>query len=351
MRARTAATPPGGVYRTDDGGVTFTQTVALADGTNLARARTREIAISPSAPATVVLVTDAGLFRTTTAGEQWVLLPLPAREVLSVSVHPRNADILVASVISRDPSGRGKMVKSLDGGRTWAEIFTAPAAEQEVGAIFRRRRQITTLLTTVAHDPTSPAVLVAGTNTGTLLGSPDGGIRWQTRQTFQQGITALKFSPALSGRLLIRLADGSLLRSADGGTTVERALVGRGSDQPLGFAPKPEVVHAVAFVPPGEGRAEETIMVGTQAGLYRSADGGVTWEALSLPPTGSAETPVTSLARSPNGTLWAASGFVLFSSSDGGNTWRATSPPLKNQIRFVAADPVNPSRLYLVFEP
>lgn len=351
--------PPGGIYRSDDGGVTFAQKVLLQDGRtrlsgeraipNLAGLSVRQVVVPPAVPNAVYVVAAEGVFRTTTAGEVWERLPLRVREPLSLSVHPSNPDILLLSGASTF-QGRGKILKSLTGGRSWADVFTAPAGAEEVGAIVRRRRDVQTLVTVVAHDPTAPHFSLAGTNTGTLLASADGGVRWMTRNFFRQGITGLKFSPRVAGRVLIRLADGQLIRSENHGATVERARIARDAGELLGIGKKPEAVHTVLFeVQRSDGT--EPILVGTEAGLYRSTDGGTSWAALPLPPTGSVDTPVTSLAQGADGTLWAVSGFVLFSSTDRGATWRASDTGLRENIRFVATDPVNPKRLYMFFAP
>ncbi|TSC73138.1 MAG: hypothetical protein G01um101438_161 [Parcubacteria group bacterium Gr01-1014_38] len=348
--------PPGGIYRSDDGGITFFQKVLLADGGNLSAVRPRHVESARVAPDTLYLAADEGLFRTTSAGDRWERLAIPAGEVHGVSVHPRNPRILLAAGAAPAPNQRGKIWKSLDAGETWAEVFTAPTATVEVGALVRRRREVRAMVTVVAHDARSPEVVYAGTSTGALLVSTDGGIHWQTRRSFQQGITGLKVSPAAGALLLIRLTDGSLVRSSDGGTSGDLVRLGRTRDQrerddpgllPVGFGEPRDPAHAVLFLKPVEGRTP--MLVGTQSALYRSDDDGDTWTKLKLPSSGTVRTPVVSIAQSPNGTLWAASGSVLFSSTDDGNTWRALDTPLRASLRFVVADPVHANRLYLVF--
>lgn len=341
--------PPGGIYRSDDGGVSFTQVVTRADGGNLARIRPVDAAIAPPAPDRLLVVAEEGVFRSDDGGGTWTPLPIPARQTFSVSIHPRNPDVLFAAIESREPRGRGQIVKSVDGGRTWVDVFTAPTTEEEVGTIVRRRRPRATLVTAVAVNPAAPEEVFAGTSTGALLFSPDGGLRWQTRYAFATGISGLKVSSAEAGRILVRLADGQLARSGDGGATVEPVALGVPEGLATGFQPRGTPVYSVLFARPTERGAP--ILLGTADGLFRSLDGGATLERLPLPPTGQADTPVRSLAESPDGTLWAASGFVLFSSTDGGQTWRSTDTPLRDTIRFVLTDPSRAARVYLVFRP
>lgn len=351
--------PPGGIYRSDDGGVTFAQKVARMrdpsgrrrkqEDRHLARLTPRDVVVPRAEPDTLYVVAEEGVFRSTTAGDSWERLAIPARDVRSISVHPRNPRILLAAGTAIQGS-RGKILKSLTAGATWSDIFTTPAGERESGTLFRRRLEVVTLTMVVAHDPGSPQVVFAGTNTGTFLVSFDGGVHWQTRNSFQQGITGLELSPTVPGRLFIRLADGRLIRSNDGGETVATSPVGRRLAEPSGLATalEPEAVHAVLFEPPTP-EGIETTLVGTEEGLYRSLDGGETWKQLPFPPTGNVGIPLTSLARSSDGVLWATSGSVLFSSTDGGDTWRASDTLVQQPIRFVVADPINPKRLYLFF--
>lgn len=351
--------PAGGIYRSDDGGITFTQKVTLVrrqleirgrdETPNLARLTPRQVIIPNTEPETLYVAAAEGVYRSTTAGDTWERLTVPAREVFSLSVHPRNPNILLSAGTSVF-GARGKILKSLTRAVFWSDTFTAPTSAGETGTLVRRRRGIPTQITVVAHDPLAPQVVFAGTNTGVLLISTDGGVRWKTRNAFHQGITGLEISPTVPGRMLLRLADGQLVHSSDGGVTVTRSLIGKDTQKPFGLmaTEKPEVVHAVLFERPTN-NGIETILAGTESGLFRSLNGGETWNQLPLPPSGIVDTPVMSLAQSADGRLWATSGFVLFSSADGGTTWRASDTIIPQQIRFVVTDPLNPQRLYIVF--
>lgn len=347
--------PPGGVYRSDDGGITFVQKVLVTTGGTLARAQFRQGEIVPRAPGTIYAVTEEGLYVTRDAGNVWTRTSVPASSVLSVTVHPRNPQILLVAGVRLSTRTAGSVFKSADGGQTWAEVFTVPPAEEETGTIVRRRRSVPALVTTVAHDPSTPQVVFAGTSTGALVVSEDGGIHWQRRASFQQGVTGLKLSPTVSGQMVLRLNDGSLIRSRDGGRTVERIDLrgpkqnGHGLLPPAGPRGEVDQTHAVLFAVSPDGRAER-LLVGSRSGLYRSDDGGSSWMQVPLPTSLHPASPVTHIAQSANGKLWVAAGSVLLSSSDGGDTWRGVALPLPGAfIRFVLADPNDAGRLYLFF--
>lgn len=357
-QSSTTPTPPpeGGIYRSDDGGVTLFQKVNLAGGGALATIQPRQVELVRATPDVLYVVATEGIFRTVSAGEEWEYLNIPATTIQSITVHPRNPNILLATGMAPSPSGRGKIWKSLDAGTTWVEVFTAPTTRIETGTIVRRQRDVHAVINTIAHDSQAAEIVYAGTSTGALLISLDGGIHWQERYSFKQGVTGLKASPTKSGFLLIRLADGALVRSTDGGEIVERINLVRAAEQQGsgGLAPvgglgggSRDPVNAVFFTAEPDG--QESILVGTQSALFRSDDGGINWVQLRIPSSGTVRTPVISIAQSPNGTLWAASGAVAFSSIDNGLTWRALDTPLSTALRFIVADPSRANRLYFVF--
>jgi len=352
--AEPALPPPGGVYRSDDGGITFVQKVLVTTGRTLARAEFRQGEIVPRVPGTLFAVTDEGLYVTRDAGNSWSRTSLPASSVFTVSVHPRNPQILLAGGTGLTTRTAGSTFKSVDGGRAWTEVFQAPPAEEETGTIVRRRRSVPSVVTTIAHDPRTPEVVFAGTSTGALVVSDDGGIHWQRRASVQQGITGLKLSPTVSGRLVLRLTDGTLVRSADGGRTIDRIDVrrtgrnGQSEELPSGFGTAVDQAQAVLFAAPAG--STEPLFVGARSGLYRSDDGGVSWTQIRLPTSLQPSSPITHIAQSADGALWVAAGPVLLSSHDGGITWRSvTLPGLGLPLRFVLADPTEPKRLYLFF--
>lgn len=343
------APPPGGVYRSDDGGITFVQQVSLTTGGSLVRTQPREVAVTPADPNTFVMATSVGLFRTDDGADTWRRLPLSAREFLSVSIHPRNPQILLASGTTVSAQPRGVIFKSLTGGESWSIVFTAPSVVQQRGGILRRRVTAATTITTIAHDPHSPEVIVAGTNTGTVLVSTDGGVHWTTRTAFTQPLTSVKFSPFVPGHLVIRVADGRLLRSTDAGASFKETRIATDTSPNLGLGEQSERVFSLLFIrhPSGIG---QRLLAGTDRGLFQSDDAGETWTVVPVPPAGTARVPIASLARAADGTLWAVSGFVLYSSTDQGATWRTSDIRLDAAIRFVIADPSNPRRLYLFFD-
>jgi photosystem II stability/assembly factor-like uncharacterized protein len=141
-----------GIYRSTDGGVTWT---VKGDGT-----RGREIyslALDPHSPATLYAGSREGLvLKSTDAGQTWApageerpaLEGLPPRTVIGLEVHPRTGALYAVE----EQMG---VFKSTDGGRTWATIHRGSGY--------------------LAIDPHSDTLYLAGR---ALWRSGDGGETW-----------------------------------------------------------------------------------------------------------------------------------------------------------------------------
>lgn len=105
--------------------------------------------------------------------------------------------------------------------------------------------------------------------------------------------------------------------------------------------------------------APNIVYVGTQAGPYRSTDGGDTWTAMQLP---GKERLVWSLVLHPKDpqTIYAGTqGTTIYRSRDGGATWKELSPPAPHgmvkmsfpcRVIRLAIDPNKPDDLYAALE-
>jgi photosystem II stability/assembly factor-like uncharacterized protein len=87
----------------------------------------------------------------------------------------------------------------------------------------------------------------------------------------------------------------------------------------------------------------DALVLGTHAGLYRSADGGRTWRKAELDGN-----DAMNLAQPSADTVWAAGHLVLAKSTDGGATWLDVRPDglPSLDVHAFAVDPDEPSRLY-----
>jgi photosystem II stability/assembly factor-like uncharacterized protein len=237
----------GGVWRSLDGGTTFEPVFDSAKTQSIGA-----IAIDPSSPRTVWVGTGEvwtrnsvsigdGVYKSTDNGSTWTNVGLPESErVARILVHPGNGDVVYACVPGRlwsDSAERG-VYKTTDGGKTWSLVL--------------KGANLSTGCSGLAMDPADPDVLFAG--------------MWDFRRkgwTFRSGGDG---PTAPSG--------SALLRTADGGTTWTPLTAEANVGLPKGPWGRVEVAIA-----PSDPKVVYALVESTDSALYRSDDGGRTWQA------------------------------------------------------------------------
>jgi len=259
----------------------------------------------------------------------------------------------------------GGVWKTTDYGRTWQPIFD----QQPTGSIGA-----------IAVAPSDPNVIYVGSGEGLhrpdlsvgdgIYKSTDAGATW-THLGLRDGqqISTMAVDPHDPNRLFVAVAghpygpnpERGIYRSTDGGQSFEKVL---SKDENIGgndveIDPSdPNVVYATLWEA-REGPWENGEFSGTNAGIFKSTDGGQTWQKLAGGlPSGIAQAYIT-LARSDPRQLFAVvaikGGLEFYRSSDAGETWSTvtTDPREKNRIGggdlpIPAIDPKNPSVVYVV---
>jgi photosystem II stability/assembly factor-like uncharacterized protein len=201
------------------------------------------------------------------------------------------------------------------------------------------------------NDPPS----TSGTPSGRILRSDDGGRSWESSAQrfvisgngdYRQQTTRLAVDPFTPTTLLVGTREGALWRSTDGGRTFEAAEAPPNPDRSW-EREAPGVTFVVADPDgptlPNGGAAEWFAAVGGSAVLH-STDGGSTWESIrSLEP---AETLLD--GQIVDGVLYAArrgadggGGLVSFDGSE----WTTFGPSSNAQRWTLAVDPTDQSRM------
>jgi photosystem II stability/assembly factor-like uncharacterized protein len=154
-------------------------------------------------------------------------------------------------------------------------------------------------------------------------------------------VRALAVDPRNPQRVYLGTTDGHIFGSSDGGDRWE--LLGRAGHSRDG-------VVTTILVDPRGGRllyaSLWTLDPSRGGGVFRSTDGGRTWEATPL-----VGQPVRALAQAPSNPDVLAAGTLhgVYRSDDAGGTWRRISPEGHEEIRnldSLAFDPENPEILY-----
>jgi photosystem II stability/assembly factor-like uncharacterized protein len=244
-----------------------------------------------------------GLFASQDGGQSWVNT-YPGAYVPNLAFHPANPPIAVASL-------RDRLVRTVDGGKTWHTLPLAWASDLVVSLLWL-----------------DDGALGAGSGQGRLYRSLDNGDSWVEGGAGlpSSGILDLAVGPK---QLLAATWTGAY-GSNNGGESWYYLTPGLGHP------------NSVALL-----TTETTLWLGARTGLYKWQPDGGQWVAApgNFPPGG-----IISLAANPTDprVLYAgSSGEGIYHSSDGGATWQRL-PALGVGVPAIAVDPQNSQRLYLL---
>lgn len=219
-------------------------------------------------------------------------------------------------------SGKAGLYKSVDGGGSWKPIGQTLESP-----------------TPLAVVPSSPSVLYVGTSKG-LMSSADGGVTWNDTGLKQPGIVSLCFDTR-NLMTLYAAAPGGLYKSTDSGLNwvpLQNGLPA--SSSPLQLVidqANPSTLYVRLLV------VSSGIPV-----IYRSVNGGANWSlAAGSPDNYMPERYITSLAVDPrDSTLYFGAYRGLFKSADGGQTVQALGLT-DLHIGPIAIDPTNSATIYV----
>jgi photosystem II stability/assembly factor-like uncharacterized protein len=216
---------------------------------------------------------------------------------------------------SRDPSVlyvgtfRGGVYKSIDGGVSWRPIHNG-----------LERAAIDSLIS----DPTNPHTLYAGTSWGGIYKTQDGGDHWYAvNECFNDpssGRTHIVVDPQDRDHFL-STAEFQLYESFDEGETWNRVQESACPFKIFNLVIHPSEPQTLIAA---SGHTDEC----GESGIYRSEDGGKTWEYSELEQGARVEPMHRLVIDNSSGSIvyatasTAEDGERLFISTDGGRTWR-----------------------------
>jgi len=312
-----AGTEGAGIFKSNDFGVTWDWS-----SRGIRKTTINNIILDPSNPHTLYAATHGGgIHKTIDAGDNWNRLSLgftlpQARNVAhfrGLALSSTNPDVLYVASTFRPAA----VFKSTNAGVTWKEIASVD------GVVIRD----------LVLDQSSTHILYAATDNHGIIKSTDDGISWYPSGLNKTLINGAALDP-FDSHTLYAYGDGGLWKSADSGTTWNLKL--DWAHPPMGYA-KGQVLTLV--INPDD--PTQLYAAGTRVGydhvIAKSTDGGESWQAVTHPFFGS-QNEVRSLVvdwSTPNriyaGVIDLSNNLNgIYRSNDGGVSWEAFSSGMTN---------------------
>ena len=230
-----------------------------------------------------------------------------------VAIDPGNPDRIYAE------SQRFGFSRSVDGGQTFEEAIEGIG---ESGSDFL-------FITPFVMDPNQPQRLWTGGRR--LWRTDDGATTWGAASGSPLGsgqVSALAVAPGNSQTVLVGTTNGFIHRN-------EEALAANATTHWEASRPREGFVSSLAFEPGGSDVVYATFAGFGGQHVWRSADGGVTWEAIDgSGSTAVPDIPVHSIVVDPGSSqrLYLGTDLGVFTSINGGRTWAVENTGFANAV-------------------
>ena len=381
---------PMGVYRTEDGGETWTQTLITPELEEFS-----SVELCPSDPNIGYAGSRFSMYRTTDAGKTWELTARPwsppgilAGYPIDMQCDPRDEDRVFVNNY-----GGGNYL-SEDGGKTWTTASVGYTGAQvfdiDIAAGYPSRVYIMTFsglwrtddagqtwigirnapdgydaFRFIAADPQNSDHVFSG-QYGFLESDTAGNsykVNWDISEiyddeiTFEStngGIPTFVYAPSDASRIYVgfshelcalnhepgcmseyRYKGPGFMVSKDGGASWEIAVDGglEGRD-----------VRDVAVDPENP----DVVYVTTDIGIYKSTNAGASWQELSFPSQSVSAYAISIDPRAPSHLLVGIDRDSLYRSENGGDTWQNSGAGMEpnGSVSSIVFDPVNDGIIY-----
>ncbi len=331
-------TPGGGVWKTTDAGRVWKP---IFDQQRVASIGA--LAIAESDPRIVYVGTGEqtagnGVYKSTDSGATWQNIGLSKTHYIqAVLVDPRNPNIVIVGASGDfSPGPERGVFKSTDGGNTWKKVLFKDNTTGVVDLCFDPGNS-RTLYAALSRRAAGPAARGTPSYSG-IFKSTDEGSTWKPLDgnglpAKDMGRIGIAVAPGNRGRRVYAICTQGFFRSDDSGATWQRSTT---DPRILGSG-----YFSRIFVDP---RNADTIYV-AQTSLYRSTDGGHTFEPFRGAPGGDDYHVLwidpTDSARM---ILGVDQGAIV--SVDAGRTWSSWYNQPTGQFYHVSTDNAFPYRVY-----
>jgi photosystem II stability/assembly factor-like uncharacterized protein len=309
-----ATGPDGGVFRSKDKGVVWSQLKTLNVGAkqgSIANVGIATLAIDPQDTKAVYAGTEQnGVIVSLDGGDSWEpATGLSSGRVPAVAVDPKDKCTIYAT---RD----NQVFKTSNCSRDWTAVYYDP-----------RNIKFTTLVV----DWFNANVLYAGTSDGDIVKSENGGATWRVAHRLDgYKINQIALDPRDSRTVYAASDRGGLLKSTDSGSTwvqLRKELQEfDGANRANIVMPDPSVANRIYTV--------------SKYGILQSDDAGASFKALKLPtPPGTVDMKAFAINPKDSRELVYATDKAVIWSTDGGQTWTPKKLPTSRGASIILYDP------------
>ncbi len=318
-----ASTKQVGIVKTANGGVDW-QPANKITGTDqtLLQTSISLMKFNPSGTRMYASSYSGGLYYSEDAGENWNGY-LPGIPVYDFVFNPNDENVIYASVYL---SGRGRLLASRDGGKSWNEIYSDVNSKNPVRA--------------VAVNPNNTDEILIGLARGGLIKSEDNGQSWHLLQNYNDRVNKIVWE---NNDLYVIVKGTGVFKSTDSGASfaqVTRNLrVPSTTNNNRSFSYLSTSINDYRQMAIDPNNSDH-LLVTTNRGLFESFDAAASWTYIDLPFRRQDTMPfAVAIADSSDMVMYVSIGSVILKSIDGGSNWSSSDTKTNGLVSTLLISP------------
>lgn len=326
----------GGVFKSDDGGLTWQRktNLALPAGSNktagnIASVNIISIAIDQKDNNFIYAGTEGnGFLRSSNKGETWEIYNgrnmLANETIYDIAIDPHDSKKMYIAGISAE--GKGRVLKSDDGGESWEQTYVTLASGNSVNKI--------------KIDSYNTAIVYIITSKDGLFQSINYGRSWTLLRRFEGGLYDIIINPSDTRIIYVLSTSEGLLKTNDKGINWT-PIIDKLAD--FGITANTKIDSLVI-----DTQNSNILYLGFLNGLLRTYNGGASWEKVNIitPP---ALLVIKSIALSGENTknIYYTIGSQLYlTGSNSASNWIVRDLPTTRVLQALTIDPKDPNIIY-----